>query len=352
MGSWIGGSSTPPPVDYTAAAKEQGAANTETAIAQSKMNNPNMVTPYGNSSYTMGADGRPILTQTLSPAEQGKLDTSNQVQQSSLDILNKDMPNIQEALTGKFGMQGSATPGNFGNIGTTATSLGNIGNVQTGLGWNEGNQQMATMLAQYQKGAQFLDPQWKNTESDTTANLANQGIVPGTAAYDRAMQEQSRAKMGAYSDLINNSILSGNTENQAQFGRQLSSGQFANSAQAQQLQNALGQYNANNQGVAQNANIQQMIAQLANSARGQNYTEYSTNRTMPINMLNSLLSSSQVNNPTFQPTQGTTINPAPIMAGAQAQGQQNAATASANSAQSGQTMGMVGSLATAAAMAF
>jgi hypothetical protein len=95
-----------------------------------------------------------------------------------------------------------------------------------------------------------------------------------------------------------------------------------------------------------------MIATLANNARGQNYQEYATNRTMPINMLNSLLSSSQVNNPTFQPTTATSITPAPIMAGAQTQGQQNAATASANSAGQGQTMGLIGTGLSAAAMAF
>jgi len=345
----MGSKSSPPPVDFAGTAAAQGAANKETAIAQSIMNNPNMVTPYGNQTYTMGADGRPIMTQTLSPAEQGKLNSSNQIQQGSLDILNKDMPNISNALSGPFGMAGAATPGDFSKIGTTATNLGNIGRVQTGLGWDEGNQQLGTMLAQYQKGAQFLDPQWKQTESDTTAQLANQGIVPGTEAYDRAMNNQARQKMGAYSDLIQNSVLSGNQENQAQFGRQLGSGQFANSAQQQQLANAMGQYNANNQGVAQNASLQQMISTLANNARGQNYQEYSTNRTMPINMLTALLSNSQVNNPTFQPTQGTTIAPPPLLQGAQLQGQQNAATASANSAGQGQLMGLGGTLAMAAA---
>lgn len=367
----MGKKSSPPPVDYAAAAQQQGAANKETAIAQSMMNNPNMVTPYGNQTYTMGADGRPVLTQSLSPAEQAKLDASNRIQTGSLGILEEDLPNIRKALSGEFGLKGGATPGNFNGIGKVQTQLGNIGNVQEGLDFSgapgmpqsDFGAQMRTMLAQYQKGAQFLDPQFAQAENDQRVDLANQGIARGTEAYNREDSNLARKKMGAYSDLIQNSILSGNQELNAQYARDMASrqqgvgetaqkGTFANDAQKQMLTNAMSRYDANNQGVAQNANIQQMIAQLMNSARSQNYSEYSNNRTMPINMLNALLSSSQVNNPQFQATQGTNITPAPIMQGAQLQGQQNAATGSANSAGQGQTMGMVGSLATAAAMFF
>jgi hypothetical protein len=73
---------------------------------------------------------------------------------------------------------------------------------------------------------------------------------------------------------------------------------------------------------------------------------------MPIQLLNAIMSGSQVNLPQFQGYQPTSIAPAPIMQGGQMQGQQNAANASAASASQGQTMGMIGSIAGAAAMVF
>ena len=129
-------------------------------------------------------------------------------------------------------------------------------------------------------------------------------------------------------------------------------GQFANSAQAQQLNNLLAALQANNAGVAQQANIAGQIVTAADQARQQNYAEYAQNRTMPINMLNALLSTGQVNNPQFQPITPTSIAPPPIMQGVQMQGQANAAGQSANAAQSGQMMGTIGTIAGTALMVF
>jgi len=49
------GKSDPPPApDYAGAAREQGAANRETAIASSRLNNPNVINPYGTQTWTEG----------------------------------------------------------------------------------------------------------------------------------------------------------------------------------------------------------------------------------------------------------------------------------------------------------
>lgn len=63
----------PPAPDYAGAAAAQGAANKETAIASSRLNNPNVVSPYGTQTWTENGDeGRPTLTQQLSPTELAK----------------------------------------------------------------------------------------------------------------------------------------------------------------------------------------------------------------------------------------------------------------------------------------
>ena len=90
--------------DYGAIARDQGAANLNSAIAGQNLSNPNTFTPYGSSQWTDAgfttlADGtqipnRPTLTETLSDPELQKLNLSNQAQVSSLQALNAAMPNI------------------------------------------------------------------------------------------------------------------------------------------------------------------------------------------------------------------------------------------------------------------
>jgi hypothetical protein len=217
--------------------------------------------------------------------------------------------------------------------------------------------------AQYKAGAQYLDPQFQQAQGDLQAKLANQGITPGSPAYDREMLNAANAKQRAYSDLTQQSIGAGNAAmaqeaqtalaNRGQIsGETQSAGQFANAAQNQGLQELIAQMTGHNAAVGQQANIASTGTQLYNQGRGQAYNEAAQNQAMPIQLLNAIMSGSQVNLPQFQGYQPTSIAPAPIMQGGQMQGQQNAANASAASASQGQTMGMIGSIAGAAAMVF
>jgi hypothetical protein len=367
------GKSSPPPVDYTAAAQSQGAANKETAIAQANLNNPNTVTPYGSSTYSgvLDGSGRGTVTQTLSPAEQQKLDASNGIQLQSLGILGRDMPNIESALSGSFGMAGSPIQGfdpKYG-IGTTQTGAdyGAAGPIQSGLNYGGSPGLVGTDEATrkafadsvYGQGKQYLDPQFASAQSDQDAKLANQGILPGSEAYKRANDELALQKQQAYGDLSDRAIQGGMSAmgqqqqaalaNRGQIsGETTQAGQFLNSAQQQGMNQILAALQQNNAGVAQQANISGQSAQLANQGRQQAFQEYAANRTMPINMLTSLLSGSQVNNPTFAPITPTGINAAPIMQGAMAQGQSNAAQSSASAG----LMGSLGGAAMTAAAIF
>lgn len=366
------GKSDPPPVDYTAAAQAQGAANKDTAIAQGNINNPNMVTPYGASTYSGPTDGsgRGTITQTLSPEEQAKLTKAQGIQNSSLDILQGDLPNIASALSKPFGLSGAPVSGydpNFA-LGTTKTDagLGAAGPIQSSLNYSgapglvgtDSATRTGAANAQYALGAQYLDPQFQQEQSDLTTKLANQGITPGSDAYAREMLNFNNSKQKAYSDLTNNSVLTGNSalaQEQAAalanrgeaVGETTTKGQFANTAQAQGIQQLLSALTANNAGVAQQAGIAGQSSQLQNQARQQQYTEAAQNQSMPINLLNALLSGSQVNNPTFNPINPTGITPAPIMQGAISQGQANAAGASANAGITGSALGAAGTAAAA-----
>jgi hypothetical protein len=378
----MGKASAPPAPNYTQAAQQQGVSNVETAYAQNVLNNPNMTTPYGSSTYTPGAqigtnpDGSPIYgpgseVQTLSPAQQGLLNSSNQAKQTSLNILNQDAPNIQNALLQPFGYsqavpQGGYLPGTgptqsmqYG-IGATGPIQGQINTAgvspvpQAGQGFLNQVEQ-----AQYAQGAQFLNPQFQQAQTALTGQLANQGIMPGSAAYNTAVNNLALQQTGAYQNLINNSITSGQQAAQGLFGMQLAgnqtgfgeaqqSGQFANAAQSQQVQELLAQMQAANAAVGSQASIASNEAQLAAQEQAQGYQQYATNRTMPINMISALLNGSQVTNPTFNAYSPTAIQTTPIMQGAIAQGQANAAGASANAGKMGSGLGALGTIGAAA----
>jgi hypothetical protein len=308
----------------------QGENNLDVAKLQSLLNNPNTVTPFGSSQYTMGEDGRPVLTQTLSPAEQEKLNKSNKLGTGALDILQGNLPNIQAALSGPFGMQGAAKTDydpRYAPTRGTPTDLSFAG--APGMPSADARVLQQVEDAMYGQGAQYLDPQYKQIENEMRVRLANQGIVPGTEAYNTEMENFGLRKQKAYGDLTQSSILGGqsamsNLYDLAIRGRQQGVGEATTQGEFTQ------------KGVGQQAQIASNQATLANAGRGQNYNEYTTNRTMPLNMFNSLMTQGQVNAPTFQPTQPTSIQPAPLLAGATTGAQIGAANASANAGLWGQ----------------
>jgi hypothetical protein len=158
-----------------------------------------------------------------------------------------------------------------------------------------------------------LNPQIAQSEERLQAQLANQGIAPGTEAYNRAMMQQGQKT----NDLLTQAQLAGQNVQQNMFGQALQGGQFANQAmlgqnQAQgantQLSNQAMQQNYANQLAGQQQNnqaAQQMFANqqaganLSNQAQQQAYNQAMTQYNMPLNTLSALRSGSQVQNPTF-----------------------------------------------------
>jgi hypothetical protein len=309
-----------------------------------------MVTPYGNQTYTPGATptDRPTLTQTLSPEEQQKLGLSQTAQIGALGTLNDAIPYVRDALLGPFGMAGSPLQGGYNPGYAPQAGMqydpGDFGQYQTGLNF-EGAPPMpeasdatreAVTQSLYEQGARFLDPQWQQAEDKQTAALANQGITRGSEAFQTEYQNLNDAKSRAYGDLVDRSISGGvgamqDLYGMAMQGRQQgvgeigTQGQFLNAAQQQAANQLLSRMSQRNAGIASQAGIAANEAGLEGNQRAQAFGEYSANRTMPLNMLNALLSSSQVNNPQFQQTQPTSISPPPVYQGAVDQGNYGAA---------------------------
>jgi len=230
----MGKSSSPPPApDYSGAAQATAQGNLEATRAATKANRINQYTPYGSLTYSQsGDDPDGGWSQTVN---------LNDVGQKLLDYQN----NASLGLGEQTGLaldrvgQGLSQPFDFG-------SVGDVQNAAEGAITSR------------------LDPMWDRKQQQTETQLVNQGLRPGTEAYDNAMKDFNFGRNDAYQQ----AILSG-------------------------------------------INTMPQTFQLANSLRNQ-----------PLNELNALRTGSQVTNPTFNqvPQQQTTTG-ANMLGAAQAQGQ-------------------------------
>lgn len=290
--------------DYTGAAQATAAGNLDAARAATAANRVNQVTPYGSLKYAeTGTDkyGNPTwtATTTLSPEQQ---QLYNYDVQSSLGL---------GALQGKgldYVSQMISKPFDTSTLPQLSSQL-NAPNLQTTLD----NQGMAGWDKATGLMMQRLQPQIERQRSRLETQLANQGIMPGSEAYNNAMIDQNQRE----NDLLNQAALSGQAVQQNLFGQSLQAGQFGNTAQQQMLANQLNQ------------------AQLANQARGQGFQEQAYMRNEPINTLNAVRSGSQVTNPNQfyvnAPQQATTAG-ADLLSAAGLTGQANISNANAQNA--------------------
>lgn len=162
----------PPAPDPVATANAQSAANTKAATTQQQMNMVDQVTPYGNLSYTQSgtwADGTPKFTSTttLSPEEQ-----RNQQQQWQFDnLVNQLGINQTQKLSGHLDK-----PIQLGNEATESRLM--------------------------ELGRQRLDPVLSQRTEALEQKLYNQGVMPGTEAYRRAMEADTQGANDAYTSLL------------------------------------------------------------------------------------------------------------------------------------------------------
>ena len=317
--------SAPAAPNYAAAAQETAQGNLDAARAATAANRVNQVTPYGNLDYSItGSDpyGNPTWTAKTSLSDVGQQLLNNQ-NAASLGLggaINAQLGQVQNVMGQGFNPQTAPITTNVGqaNLQTSPDYEGGM------AGWDRANQLLM----------QRLQPQMEIQQKTLDAKLANQGVVAGTEAYNRA-------KMGLgmqQNDLLNQAQLSGLQAGNTLFQQGMQGAQFGNQAQQQLLNNQLA-----------NAN-------LGNQAQQQQFNQALTQYNMPLNTLSALRTGAQVQNPTFQnaPQQATTAG-ADLLGAASSQ--YNAAMGGFNAAQAAQSnlnsglMGLGGTLGAAALMA-
>jgi hypothetical protein len=435
----------PPTIDYAGAAAAQGAANVTAAGQTTALSNPNIVGPYGNQTVTYAPDAQgnmqPTVTQTLNADAQKAL-TSQQKTQAGLAGIGENLtnqvsgslskpfqfngPDIQTSLgpqrsidygpsAGMYGLAGGGPAANAYGLaggGPAADAYGlasgisgdKYGVAQRSLDLS-GIAQMPVNAGMTGQAAILsrLQPQIQQEQAALNQQLANQGITPGSEAYNNAMRTQGQQANDLYTQAALQGINLDTAANQQGFGQQLSQaglynqglGQdFGQGLSAQQLTNAsvgqnfgqgqaaqamqnaaiaqnFGQGQAaqgmQNQSIGQNFGQGQAAAGLYNQAQNQGYNQnlqtaqFGNNasdnalaralqlRSQPLNEIQSLMSGSQIQNPQFQGYTGANVAAAPTLQGVQLQGQQaqdiygqQMAARNANMAAYGQAAGMAG----------
>lgn len=222
----MGKASAPPPPDYAGAAQATAAGNLENARLTTKANRVDYNTPYGSLDYSQDPNDPDKWSANvqLSPDQQALLTQQNKT--------SAGLAGLQDSATARVGASlGSAMPEAYDPTKDTnnATELIN-----------------ARLLPQQQRDSAALETQ-----------LINQGLAPGSEAYNNAK------------------TLLGQSQNDAR-----------------------------NQAALTGIN-------LGMSQQGQTYGQQFANRNAPINELSAIRTGSQVTNPTFSnaPQQGQTAGP-------------------------------------------
>lgn len=362
--------------------------------------------------FTTTTDGTPRYRAdvTYSPEQQGLYDSSVQAQQQFGDIANAQLGVVSSSLSSPYQYQGpdrqmslsipdqalrssAAASRNvrydiddagqiqrqLGDAGNITNTIGDAGQVARSLDFSAYGDPNITRDNVQQALLDRLQPSLTSDRQALETQLANQGLTPGTPAYDRAIDAANRqsndARLAAIaqagteqSRLFGLGLSDAQFRNAAQaqdFGQQatragfsnaaqqqtfdqlMGRGQFANAAQAQQYgQNAndaaffntaqqqeFGQDFSNaqlaNAARAQAFNEELAAAQFRNNARDQQIAQDLALRGQPLNEIAALMSGSQVSAPTFVNTPTAGVQ-APDIAGlTMANYQQNAANSRA-----------------------
>lgn len=288
----------PPAPNYAAAAQAQGQANVDAARVQGKINNPNVVNPYGTQTTTWGTFDQPGF------------DKATQQYKQTLAAYNQQLATTSPFLKSTLKAPIAPTRDQYTANGDTPTLTQTFSPEQQAL-YNQStkNQQGLGMLGQQgiqsaqgiignkvdYSGAPAMPGSYDALRSkvydammarpnqdiavqrdNTNSNLIAAGIRPGTTAYDNAMRNVDRQQTDA--------------EQQAQ----INAGNQTQQAYGMDLQ-----------------------------SRQQGLNEYNAQRSIPLNEITALMSGSQVSNPFSMPgyAQNAQVAPAPVYAAANAQNQ-------------------------------
>ena len=283
------------------------------------LNNTNQITPTGslnynqtgsynwNDPYTGMTVNIPTFTatQTLSPQEQAIQDQTTAAQYNLAGLANAQTARLPGLLANSVDPSqapAAGDPNALASVANPQTSIdtsgaANASNIQTSYGSDFD-------LPSVQKALMGqLQPQLDIQKQQLQQQLADQGIRPGSAAYNNAMVPFNQQENNAWMQSITNA-----TAQQAQ-AMQTAQAQaaFGNAAQQQAFTQSATQGDFTNQSLAQQLSQAQTVYGAQNTTRANYLNEQYAAQNEPINQITSLLSGSQVQGPNFVTTPSNQI---------------------------------------------
>ncbi|PRF91665.1 tail fiber domain-containing protein [Burkholderia multivorans] len=211
-GGGKGGGDAPSYPDPNLVADAQTRTNQQTAAYNKALNLNNYSNPFGSqTSAQIGKDpntGAPIYQTTITASSQ--------------------LQGMLGNLLGQVGQSGSINQNALNGLGGLNSQYQGLTDALSALRSSINPQaaqqaQQQGQNAAYAAQTQYLDPQFSQQQTSLDAQLANQGLTPGSEAYNNAQNNFALQKQRAYSDAANQSILTG-----SQIGTQNLQNQLAN----------------------------------------------------------------------------------------------------------------------------
>lgn len=336
------GKSAPKPPDPKETASAQTATNIGTAIANSYMGNVNQVTPDGSLTYSQSGTQKwtdPLsgktydiptwtATQSLSKNQQLIKGQNDAASLNLAKLANTQSGRLNSLLsspvdTGKLPAWGDPSKiglpsyTKFQNGPELQSQLGDAGEIQSSYGTDFSADRQRVEDALMAR----LNPQLDRDRAALEQRAADQGLQPGSAAYDRMMDQANRSASDArYGAILNagqeQSRLAGlardaatfsNDAQQQKYAQGLSSAEFGNNSKQQTFANQNSTTAANNALADQGFNAALTKTNAQNQQRQIQLQEAFAKRNQPINEISALLSGAQVQNPQFMNIQGQTM---------------------------------------------
>jgi hypothetical protein len=215
-------SSQPAAPDYAAAAQAAADSNLQMAQYATRANRVNQYSPNGSITYTppATANGAWSVTTALNPGLQKLYDQNQQTDQTLGNIYSGLANQAKNALANPLSMDGMQQI-HIGNNGSPEQFNNDAAN------------------AAYANATQYLTPQLAQQKESLDAQLANQGITPGSQAYNNAMQQFNANSNQRYQSAQNNAYLAGQTAGGQNYQNNLAGNNQTYNQQLQLQQNQL-----------------------------------------------------------------------------------------------------------------
>ncbi len=190
----------PAPPDPVATANAQAAANKETAITQSFLNNTNQTNPFGSIEFESFKDPGTGLdrfrsTTSLNPEAQKAFDAEQSVTRGTNELAAGQISRVSDAVADPFSFDG--LPG-------------------APVAGQEGRE--AAENAVFDSFSRRMNKQFDRDEDRLRNRLATQGITGGSEAFDNELDQFNTNKNDSLLDAANQAFLAGGAEQNRQFG--------------------------------------------------------------------------------------------------------------------------------------